>query len=74
MDKALRIFFKTGKDLDKLRLKAGEVRVSNVEGLVREFRAVLTHRAIAAEALSVQNRAEIQSTISELKRVEGQRQ
>lgn len=67
MDKALRIFFKTGRDLERIKLEAGAVRVSDIESLVQEFHTILTRRAVAAEALEVHNCTEIKSMISELK-------
>lgn len=67
MDKALRIFFKTGRDLEEIKSKAGKVRVSDIESLVQEFQTTLTKRAVAAEALEVHSSTEMKSMISELK-------
>ena len=73
MDKALRVFFKTGKEIDSLSTKANHVRLPNIERLVREFREVLTCRAIAAEALEVYDSTEVQKNLLELKAIEENR-
>ena len=73
MDKALRIFFKTGKELESLTSAASQVRLPKIEKIVREFREVLTYRAIAAEALEVYDSPETRKTLSELRAIEQQR-
>lgn len=71
MNTAIKIFFKTGNELERLKLEASNVRVTNVEQFVAEFRHILTRRAVAAEAIDVYDRAEIRSAIAELKQLEG---
>lgn len=73
MDTAIKIFFNTGNELERLKHKAANVRVSNVDDFVNEFRQILTNRAIAAEALDVYHRGEIAAAIAELKQIGGDR-
>lgn len=72
MDKALKVFFKTGRELESLTSKANNVRLPNIEKLVREFREVVTYRAIAAEALDVYDSPEMHQTLAELRAIEQQ--
>ncbi|MGF1461229.1 MAG: hypothetical protein ACFBSG_19645 [Leptolyngbyaceae cyanobacterium] len=44
--------------------------MSNIEHLVNEFRAVLTDRAVAAEALDLYDQAEIRAIVAELNRLD----
>lgn len=74
MDTAIRIFFNTGNELERLKRKAANVRVANVEDFVDEFRQILTNRAVAAEALDVYNQAEVRAAIAELRQLGGDRQ
>jgi hypothetical protein len=66
MDRALRVFLKTSRELRSLNSKAGKVRLPNVEKLVCEFREILTCRAIAAEALDVYDSPKLRRYIAEL--------
>jgi hypothetical protein len=70
MDKALRVFFKTGRELESLSLKASQARLPNVEELVCEFREILMYRAIAAEALEIYDSPKTLEIISELRALE----
>ncbi|MEM6423713.1 MAG: hypothetical protein AAGF66_11000 [Cyanobacteria bacterium P01_H01_bin.119] len=70
MDKALKVFFKTGRELRNLNRKASDVRLPHVESLVHEFRDILLHRAIAVEAIDVHSSPEMMADISELKALE----
>ncbi len=73
MDKALKVFFKTGRELENLNSEAGKVRLPNVEILVREFREILTSRAIAAEALDVYDSPETREALLEIHAIEQER-
>ncbi|MEM6838703.1 MAG: hypothetical protein AAF609_17840 [Cyanobacteria bacterium P01_C01_bin.120] len=72
MNTAIKIFFKTGRELEHLKRHASNVRVGNVEYFVTEFRRILTRRAVAAEALEAYEKAEIRSAIAELNQLEGE--